>query len=137
MDDSFQVACILGICGRLKTEELTNIRVKDIQKHGDLYLVHVARTKKNNLRSFTVGGKFCAVVEKYASLRSERSIDPRFFVNYQHGKCTIQVIGRNKFSKMPERIARFLNLPEPQRFTGSLNFVFENVHNDVSVLTSE
>lgn len=41
-----------------------------------------------------------------------------FFLNYQKGKCTQQSIGVNKFGGMPQKIAKFLKLPSPERFTG-------------------
>lgn len=42
----------------------------------------------------------------------------RFFIVYQKGKCHRQVIGKHKISETPNTIALFLNLPEPERYTG-------------------
>lgn len=45
-------------------------------------------------------------------------INSRFFINYQNGKCSRQVVGINKISKFPNEIAQFLTLPNPQDYTG-------------------
>lgn len=41
-----------------------------------------------------------------------------FFLNYQNGQCTKQPIGINKFGKMPQIIASYLKLLDPQSYTG-------------------
>ena len=42
----------------------------------------------------------------------------RFFINYQNGRCTRQFIGKNKISEAPKTIALYLNISEPQKYTG-------------------
>ena len=41
-----------------------------------------------------------------------------FFLNYQKGKCTVQKIGKNKFGTMGRQIAKFLELPNPELYSG-------------------
>lgn len=83
----------------------------DIEKHGNSFLVKIGRTKTKISRSFTINGGFDVVVQKYMDLRSQRlRASDRFFTNYQRGK--------NKFSKMSNRIANYLQLEEPERYTG-------------------
>ena len=41
-----------------------------------------------------------------------------FFIKYAKGKCTKQVIRRNKIALMPRIIATFLNLDYPELYTG-------------------
>lgn len=45
-------------------------------------------------------------------------INSRFFINYQNGKCYKQMVGINKFSKIPREIAQYLNLTFPEQYTG-------------------
>lgn len=48
-----------------------------------------------------------------------RPIDiEQFFVNYQNGKCSKQVVGINKIGNQPKIIAKFLKLPNPECYTG-------------------
>lgn len=116
---------MFGICGACRTEEFVRIKLDDMQKHGSLYLVKVLLTKTKVNRSFTITGLFARIVEKYVKLRPNRvKSSDRLFVNYQRGKCTVQFIGRNKFSHMPRRIAEYLNLPEPQSYTGGFYKLF-------------
>ena len=51
-------------------------------------------------------------------MRTENVVSDRFFVNYQNGKCSIQFIGKHKFSKMPNEITLFLQLENPETYTG-------------------
>lgn len=117
------MVCIFGICGAMRTDELTRLTPHDIEKHGSLFLVKIGQTKTKISRSFTINGGFAEFVEKYMNLRPAKvqSTD-RFFLNFQRGKCTVQFVGRNKFANMPRRIAEFLKLPETQRYTGEFCF---------------
>lgn len=103
-------------------DELTRITMDDVERHGDLFLVKVLQSKTNVSGSFTINGGFAAVVQKYIDLRPTRvQSKERLFVNYQHGKCTVQFIGKNKLSKMPGRIAEYLGLATVERYTGKLS----------------
>lgn len=62
------------------------------------------------------------------ALRPEKTTTNRFFINYQRGKCFSQPIGINKFRKNPQRIAEFLQLDQPECYTGhSLRRTFATV----------
>lgn len=83
-----------------------------------MFLVKLWEVKNSQPREFTITGAFASTVDRYISLRSPNTFDERFFVNYRDKKCTIQVIGKTKLSKMPERIASFLELPNANEFSG-------------------
>jgi hypothetical protein len=65
-----------------------------------------------------VESEYAAYVQKYKELRPENVLHSRFFINYQHGRCTVQPIGRNKFLNAPKAIANFLNLKDAESYTG-------------------
>lgn len=114
-----QVALIFGVTGACRGIELLKITVNDLQKHSDsLILVNLTDTKTKIDRSFVIRDEYVKIVEKYQSLRPCNMTNNRFFINYQNGKCTRQVIGKNKISDMPKKIACFLNLPNPEQYTG-------------------
>lgn len=69
--------------------------------------------------SFTITGTFFNIVQKYAALRPKNARDNRFFLQYSEGKCSEQALGKNQFTKMPRKIAKFLNLPHPEQYTGN------------------
>lgn len=52
-------------------------------------------------------------------LRPKTVQTDRFFLNYKNGKCTQNPIGRNKFLSIPKLIAMFLDLENPDMFTGN------------------
>lgn len=106
----------MGACRR---EELSNITVQDIKEYeSSMFLVTLPITKTHMARTFTITDKFYQIVKKYQSLRPLNLKCDRFFLNHQNGKCTQQPIGINKFGSMPKLIASYLNLPDPNSYTG-------------------
>lgn len=108
----------MGITGACRREELTNILISDIEDHKTMFLIKIPKTKTGIQRSFTITGDFYNICKKYAELRPKDTNTSRFFLNFQNGHCTRQPIGINKFGGMPKDIAAFLNLPEPELYTG-------------------
>lgn len=101
--------------------------MSDISRYDDMYFVTIPaiNTKTVNENAFAITGPLLDVVRRFEKLRPSNAPD-RFFLNYQKGKCTTQAIGKNKFYKMPQRIAGYLNLPNPERYTG--NFSISHLH---------
>ncbi|PSN43639.1 hypothetical protein C0J52_16677 [Blattella germanica] len=102
----------MGACRR---QELHDLKFDDVQDLGSSLLVSIPNSKTNVSRAFTVTGKYYGICKKYMNLRPEASI---FFVNYYCGKCTVQNVGINKFGNMGKQISTYLNLPDPQSYTG-------------------
>lgn len=114
----FQVALIFGITGACRRQELSEITTNNIENHGDMLLIKIPHTKNKIPRSFVVHGKYYKIVKKYESLRTKKGNSNRFFQQFRNGKCTAQVIGKNKFGNMPKEIAEYLNLPDSNSYTG-------------------
>lgn len=112
------MVCIFGLCGACRTDEFSGICLKDVKEYPDMYHVQVHTTKTKVARSFTITGEFFDIVKKYRDLRPAKILTSRFFIIYRNRKCTSQVIGKNTFSKMPRIIAAYLELPDPDRYTG-------------------
>ncbi|XP_065212786.1 uncharacterized protein LOC135840275 [Planococcus citri] len=114
-----KVALIFGILGACRTDELTNLRVQNIETHGRIFLVKIPKPDQPSItRSFTVSDHYYDIVEKYRQLRPLNVKCDRFFLSYRQGKCTIQVIGKHKFACMPREIATFLELENAHLYTG-------------------
>lgn len=94
------------------------MKVKDVETYGSTILVKVPNRKVQIPRVFTVEGEFYKYVKKYEELRPKNVMTDRFFLNHQNGKCTTQVIGKNKFAGFAKQIARFLGLPKAEAYTG-------------------
>lgn len=90
----------------------------DVETDTHLQAINLPNTKTNKERKFVISGEFLKIVKAYQDLRPSVVSTQRFFLNYQNGKCTRQVIGKNKFSNMPKEIATYLNLPNPEQYTG-------------------
>ncbi|KAK2585875.1 hypothetical protein KPH14_010467 [Odynerus spinipes] len=113
-----EVALIFGISGACRSNELVNVKLKDVKKEGNLLVVNLPDTKTKRPRTFVITEEFAKVVQKYSDLRPQNASTDRFFVNFQKGKCTSQVIGIHKFAKMPKEIAVYLKLDDPASYTG-------------------
>lgn len=113
-----KVALFFGVFGACRSHELVNVKIQDVTKQGNLLVVDLPDTKNKKPRKFVIGEEFTGTVQKYQALRPPAATTDRFFLNYQKGKCTTQVIGKHKFQSMPKSIATFLNLQEPDSYTG-------------------
>ncbi|XP_043481887.1 uncharacterized protein LOC122510983 isoform X1 [Leptopilina heterotoma] len=113
-----KVIAIFGIFGALRGDELVKVTTKDVERQGSLYLIKVRVTKNLNPQSFVIPEQFSSYLEKYINLRPKNVTTDRFFLNYQSGKCTVQVIGKNKIAKVPQKIAQFLKLEDYKNYTG-------------------
>lgn len=96
---------------------MTNLKFNDVTDDGNKFIVSIRDTKTYLDRQFIIGPLFYNKVKQYTDLRPSDSPD-RFFVNYAKGKCTRQVIGKNKIGETPQAIALFLGLPDPKTYTG-------------------
>lgn len=105
--------------GACRSNELLQITINDIQKHSDnLLLIVLTDTKTKIDRTFVIRQEYVKIVEKYQALRPTNTKTDRFFLQYHGGKCTRQPIGINKIGAMPKEIASFLNLSNPEKYTG-------------------
>lgn len=121
MSLNLQVVCIFGLCGACRSHELASVIMEHIIRYEDMYFVTIPRefTKTDKDNAFGITGELFHIVKKYEALRPSHVKTDRFFLNFQKGKCTVQVIGKSKFYGMPRRIADFLKLPDPERYTGN------------------
>lgn len=94
------------------------LKTSDIEDLNSAAIIKLNDTKTKISRSFTVTGAFYDIFKKYVSLRPPNLSTTNFFLNYQKSKCTRQVVGINKFGKVPAEIASFLKLPNPNLYTG-------------------
>lgn len=118
-----KLVLIMGVSGACRCEELTHLSINDIDVKEGYLLVTLPTTKTYKPRRFTVlnEGYTINVLElyqSYVSLRPKNLGHHRFFLNYRNNKCTIQPVGINTLSKVPKEVALFLNLSEPELYTG-------------------
>lgn len=92
--------------------------MKDIEDHNTFLLVRLPKTKTKIERSFTVNGDFYTICQKYIKKRPVDTKSDRFFLGFRNGKYFQQPIGINTIGGMPKEIAKFLNLPDPEKYTG-------------------
>lgn len=114
-----QTVLIIGISGACRKEELKKLKITDVEDLGNKFLINIPTSKTKIERSFVVSGDFYNVSKRYFEIRlklNESSIT-QFFMNYQKGKCTKQVVGINKIGSVPKQIAQYLKLENPSAYT--------------------
>jgi integrase len=116
---------IFGIAGACRREELSNLRVQNIEDKGDVMIINIPNTKTNIPRTFTVMNEpdeeeihFLEIIRKYIQLRPSNSSSERFFHAFRNGKCVNQLVGINTMGKITSKIAQFLKIQDPQCYTG-------------------
>jgi len=111
----------IAILGACRTSELVHLTNDDVEiLEGNKLFITLRTTKVNEEdRQFMITGELANIVMKYKKLRPMNASTNRFFLRFQNGICRNQVTGKNMLSQTPCRIATFLNLPEPTRYTGN------------------
>lgn len=118
-----KVATIFGLAGACRREELSKVMIDDIEDKENLIVVKIPDSKNNTSRIFVVSdeinkGHYLQLYRKYANLRKPCTQHRRFFVQYRQGVCSTQCVGINSFGKMPSEIAAYLQLKNPEQYTG-------------------
>ncbi|XP_047997098.1 uncharacterized protein LOC125234755 [Leguminivora glycinivorella] len=113
-----KVALILGVCGQLRSYELTWFKTNNVKIVDGLMIGVLCDEQDKTERIFIIRDEFIPWVQKYQALRPKDVETDRLFLNLRDGRCTKQVIGRHKICTLPKEIATFLKLPHPERFTG-------------------
>ncbi|KAH1028205.1 hypothetical protein HUJ05_001580 [Dendroctonus ponderosae] len=113
-----KVALILASTGACRPAELRGLSLEDIVDFGSAMMVTIPRAKSRYPRQFTVAGQEYEFIRRYIELRPNNAQSSALFLNYQSGKCTTQHIGVNKLSNMVKQIAKFLQLPNPEQYSG-------------------
>jgi len=115
---------IIGLEGACRREEITNLLVTNVKDEGICFQVVIPNTKTKVSREFFItsgniaGLNLVDVVRKYIKLRPNNYEHNRFLVGYRAGKCIKQPIGINTVGSVPKLIAKFLQLPNPEKYTG-------------------
>lgn len=84
----------------------------------EIFFVEINGSKTDASKRFAIDPEFYPWVKKYVNLRPEGAPSERFFVQYIDKKCTITPVGINTFYKQPKKIAEYLGLQKPDKFTG-------------------
>lgn len=114
-----KIVMVLGLLGACRREEMYKLKATDFEvtENGKKVIVAIRETKFDSSRIFVIEGAFLAVYQKYAKLRPETH-HPNFLMKYKNGKCHNQVVGKEKIAAFPKEIAKFLKLPDAEKYTG-------------------
>ncbi|XP_028145795.1 uncharacterized protein LOC114339362 [Diabrotica virgifera virgifera] len=113
-----KVILIMGVMCNCHKKELYNMKTHHLKDLESSISVEIPNQKTGTPRKFTMGGQFYKILKKYSDLRPKKGCDTSFFLNYHKGKCTTQKVGINRFGTMGKYIATWLNLENPELYTG-------------------
>lgn len=109
----------MGISGAMRRDELTKMTIDDILDENSALIITVPDTKTGKKRIFTVTSiDHIRIYRKYVQLRPKHITSRRVFIRYTNGKCNAQVVGVHKIGQIPSLIAKYLELPNSQAYTG-------------------
>lgn len=109
----------MGISGALRRDELVKMTLDDIQEQSAILIVTVPDTKTDKKRVFTVTDlEYLRIYRKYVALRPKHFANRRVFLRYKNGRCNAQAIGVHTIGKIPSMIAKYLGLPNSEKYTG-------------------
>ncbi|CAD6208543.1 GSCOCG00010538001-RA-CDS, partial [Cotesia congregata] len=100
------------------SDDLNNLANKDVEDTGSQMIVTINDNKNCYPRNFVIGKEYYGHVKKYISLRPDDFDSRRFFFAYHSGKGKGQIIGKNKISEVPRKVAEYLELEHPEAYTG-------------------
>lgn len=108
---------ILGISGGMRSRELYNINVNDVEDTGEMYRVTVRGVKSGD-RQVLIDNQYYDTVARYIGLRLPLLREQNFFLVYNQGRCGHQKMGIKAIKNVAPRIASFLNLPNSVTYFG-------------------
>lgn len=93
--------------------------LNDVEIKPDMVVISVPKTKTKIPRLFMITEEsWIMLIRKYVDLRPPHMSHDRFFLTYRGGRCIKSPIGINKIGEVPKIIAKFLNLANPEKYTG-------------------
>lgn len=98
---------------------MVKMKTADIEDKGNIIIVNIPDSKTRKVRTFTViGENNLNIYRRYTALRPNGYIENRFFLKYQSGKCYRAVMGIHSIGSVPRKVATFLQLNNPNEYTG-------------------
>lgn len=95
-----------------------NLKCANVRDTGEEFVVRLPTTKNKEPKTYVIDGEFTNIFREYIALRPRDATTDRFFLQYRNGRCINQVIGKNSIAKFPKEIAKFLQLDDPESYTG-------------------
>jgi len=126
-DEEEKFALIIGLCGALRTDELSKLEFDDVREESNQLQITI-RSSKTDKRA--AGHIFVATSDPMPNRcpvrlfsQYKQQVPPslqkgRLFLQQRKGKFTKQCHGKSWFSNLPTRVANFLKKPNAERFTG-------------------
>lgn len=122
--NNLQVILIFGVAGACRRQELASLTTTCVEDRKTHFLVQLIDAETKNVRFFVIepgevgNMNVLDIIRMYIALRPINLIHDRFFINYLNEKCTIQPVGIHRIAKVPQIVAKYLNLDDPSSFTG-------------------
>lgn len=114
-----QVVLILGIYGAMKTTEIYNLQLADVQNGPQSICVTISNKKNHSSRVFSITGSMAQTIRSYLKARMKIPGNKSLMIVYRNGKCINQRLGVNAIGMVPSKVAKYLGLPDATSYTGN------------------
>lgn len=114
------VIIILGVTGAMCRKEIYDLEEENVADKGEYIEVSLRDTRTQKNRKFLIINqkvRFADIIRSYMALRPEGWEEKRFLFAYSKGKVSMLPVGINRVGEVPGTVAKFLNLPDPERYT--------------------
>ncbi len=89
-----------------------------VTDYGTEIIVRIPDSVTKVMKVYSISGGFADTLRKYYRLRPRGIKTDRFFVQFRDGRCSGHVVGKKTILQMPRKIAEFLQLDDPDGYTG-------------------
>lgn len=113
---------IFGFLGAMRKSDIYDLKNSDVQDEGDKIRVCFEEAKNKRKRTFfivnDISGKIdlISLVREYMNIRRISKLLP-FFIQIRNNKAWGQRVGINTFGENCKVVAKFLNLPDHDKYT--------------------
>jgi integrase len=116
----FKIILLLGYLGAMRRVDLYELKFKNVIDTGKTIRINFYESKNKRWRNFlleTDENEYTPLLREYVRLRSQIKEEEYFFHQFRQGKVTRQRVGLKSIGSVPQIVARYLGLPEPETYT--------------------
>lgn len=124
---------MFAICGAAYGDKMTRIKFNQVKDCNTEIIVRIPVAKTTKIRFVQIRSEHLDIVRRYMLLRPPHIATDRFLIQFRNSKCTTQHVGKNSIKNMSCRVAQYLGLPEPTKYTAQ-SFRVVDANTDINLL---
>lgn len=111
-----QVALVLYLAGAISADIPYTLQ-EDVEDLG-VEIKYTIRGVDNSVKKVaSINGKCANILRKYMKCRPSSTTRKHFLLFYRNGECRNSPMGRERVHRIPNEMAKFLNMPQDESYT--------------------